>query len=85
MAKGRSHRLLRKALIKHEKDKKAETLLKDKQMLKLIPSLREEIEELKHMLIEKDRKIEEYSEDTDILKRLYEDGIIDINGDPIQR
>ena len=54
-------------------------------MLKLISSLREEIEELKHMLIEKDRKIEEYSEDTDILKRLYEDGIIDINGDPIQR
>ena len=54
-------------------------------MLKLIQSLREGIEELKHLLIEKDRKFEEKGEDTDILKRIYEDGIIDINGNPIQR
>ena len=54
-------------------------------MLKSIPSLKEEIEELKQMLIEKEREIGEYTEDSKILKQLYEDGIIDNDGNPIQR
>ena len=85
MEKGRSHLLLWKALIKQEYQKKAKKARKEEKMIKSIPSLKEEIEKLKQMLVEKDRDIDRFVEDSQIFKQLYEDGFIDNDGNPIQR
>ena len=42
-------------------------------------------ERLKQMLVEKERDIDRFAEDNQILKQLYEDGFIDNDGNSIQR
>ena len=54
-------------------------------MLESILSLKEKIEWLKQMLVEKDRDIDRFAEDSQILKQLYEDGFIDNDWNSIQR
>ena len=83
--KGRSHLLLRKCFIKREKELRAEQKEKDLQLLNSIPSLTEQIEDLKKELQEKEKKLEKYMEDSDILRKLYQDGHIDEHGNPIER
>lgn len=78
--KGRSHYLLRKAITKKERDKvKAETKAKE-ELLKSIPNLKEEIEELRKELMVKQRDIERLETDRLILSDLYEKRIIDSQG-----
>ena len=45
----------------------------------------EEIENLKEELKDAKSRLEDHSRDTDLLKKLYDDEYIDINGDPIDR
>ena len=40
---------------------------------------------MKDELKELNSRLEEYSKDTDLLRRLYEDGWIDADGNPIDR
>ena len=55
--KGRSHLLLRKGLIKREKELRAEQKEKDLKLLNSIPSLTEQIEDLKKELQEKRKSL----------------------------
>ena len=57
----------------------------DLKILMFIPSLTDQIEDLKIELLEKEKKLEEYMKDSDILRKLYEDGHIDEYENPIER
>ena len=55
---------------------------KEKKLENLIEKQGEEIEDLKQMLEEVKQKLEYHEKDTDLLKTLYENGFIDIDGNP---
>ena len=63
-------------VIKQEEEKKD-------RMANMVPQLEQDIEMLKRELIEKEKEIESRMVDADILKGLYEKGIIDIDGNLI--
>lgn len=48
-----------------------------------VPSLEKEVEELRLILIAKEREVEAHQESSAILKVLHNKGFIDDNGDPI--
>ena len=83
MQKGRSHHLLKKALLKKKHDALMETEATNKKHLETIPALCEQIEDLKEALYRKEEEMKRFEDDAAILKDLYEKGIIDSNGDPI--
>ena len=45
--------------------------------------MKEEIEELKRELLEKEKQLVEYNKDSELLRNLYESGIIDLDGKPL--
>ena len=80
MSKGRSHHLLRKKLLRdHREEKNRIKEEKEEALLKVIP-MKEEIEELKRELLEKEKQLVEYNKDSELLRNLYESGIIDLDG-----
>ena len=83
MRKGRSHHLLKEAINRKEKDLVKKQEVENHRLLESIPDLTGKIEDLKKELVEKDEKIEQYMGDVDILRDLYNRGIIDLNGNLI--
>ena len=80
--KGKSHKLLRKALIK---DKRVEQKLMEKEQIEayeLVPELKRQIEELTYELGQTERQLESRVKDTEILQKLYQNGVIDVDGNP---
>ena len=80
----KSHKLLRKALLKDEKKTKEREVKEVKDKVNSIPGLIDEIEELRAEIRYKTEKIEEYEKDQSILSKLYDMGIIDENGDLVK-
>ena len=56
---------------------------RDNELKEIIDQQVEQIEQTKEELEEYKDRLEEHSRDTDMLKRLYDDGFIDLNGNPI--
>lgn len=80
--KGRSHLLLRKGIIKAEKKRAVERQMKIERALGSIPALKQRIEDMEEELRQKQISIDEFSQDSELLKSLYERGVIDANGEP---
>ena len=78
--KGRSHKLLRKYLLRKEKEKKISDAEIVKQDLDSIPNLMNEITDLKNEIMLRDAQIDRLEEDRTILKDLFEKGVIDEEG-----
>ena len=83
MKKGRSHHLLRKAFIKKIKDHNKQEQKEKERLLNLVPEMQAEIERLKKELSSKDDELSRFAEDSQILKDLYSQGIIDESGNPL--
>ena len=64
-------------MIKKQEEEKKE------RMADMVTELKRDIEILKRELIEKEQEIEDRTADADILKGLYDKGIIDIDGNLI--
>ena len=83
---GRFHQLIKgsksKRIIREEDALKEQ---KSRELAELISRQAEEIEQMKDKLVECKVRIEDYERDSDILKRLYEDGFIDQDGNPVNR
>ena len=82
--KGKSHKLLRKALLKDEKEDKKREIEEAKDQVSSIPGLISEIDQLRAEIQLKTEKIEVDEKDQDILSKLFDMGIIDANGDLIK-
>ena len=83
MQKGRSHQLLKKAVLKNSKEAKLKEDLKNKKLLESIPSLYDQIEELKEKLYRKEEELKGFEDDSLLLKQLHKQGYIDSEGNPI--
>ena len=83
---GRFHQLIKnnkRKLMNKEND-----VMKDqrnRELSSLIEKQAEEINQMKEELIAYRERVENHERDTELLKRLYEDGYIDLNGDLINR
>ena len=78
--KGKFHRLLRKALIKDEKEVKAFKQHKLETEAEKVTALKLEIEKLKAEIDAKNEEIEKEKYNNDILSELHEKGVIDEEG-----
>ena len=85
VSKGKSHLLLKKNILPKERERKEEKELERKEELDSIMSFQNKINELKEDLAEKSKEIDILKADQDILHDLYERGIIDANGDVIDK
>ena len=85
--KGCSHQLLRKAIIKKENERKSEEEEEEKNRESVNPvsELEETIKELREELNQKNQQIEDFERDSENLKDLYAKGIIDLDGNYIER
>ena len=83
MKKGRSHHLLRKAFTKKIKDHNKQEQEKNERLINLVTEMEEEIERLRKELSSKDDELSRYAEDSQILKDLNNQGIIDESGNPL--
>ena len=83
--KGKSHMLLRKAILQDQRtaNKNKEKELKD--VADLVPELKNEINKLAEELDAKDKNIEEYEKQRLMLAKLYEVGVIDEDGNLIKQ
>ena len=82
--KGRSHKLLRKYLLRKEKEQKIFDEARDKECIESIPSLMNEINDLKNEIMLKDEEIFRLEEDQSILKNLFDKGVIDGEGNVLK-
>ena len=82
MQKGRSHQLLKKALLKRENDSIKKKDIKNQKLLESIPNLYDQIEDLKEALYRKEEEVKQFEEDSQILKDLHKQRYIDSNGNP---
>ena len=83
---GRFHQLIKNSKSKRiNKEKDAIKDQKNKELSTLIEKQAEEIDQMKEELIDYRERVENHERDTELLKRLYENGYIDLNGDPIDR
>jgi molecular chaperone GrpE (heat shock protein) len=71
------------AITKKEKDAIKKEELENKNLLKSIPSMKDEIDLLRNELEERKQQLEEFASDSAILKDLHLNGIIDDNGKPL--
>ena len=78
--RGKSHFLLRKNVLRKEREEKEAAEEEKKKELDYIVALKEQIERLNEELITKEIVIEDFEKDQAILRDLYEHGIIDENG-----
>ena len=81
--KDRSHHLLRKAFTKKIKDHNKQEQKEKERLLNLVPEMQAEIERLKKELSSKDDELSRFAEDSQMLKDLYSQGIIDESGNPL--
>ena len=58
---------------------------KNSELNKLIQQQAEEIEQMKNELDDCRVRLEDHEKDSELLKRLYENGYIDLDGNPIDR
>ena len=58
---------------------------RNEELIELVDNQTKQIEDMKEELEEYKNRLEDHSRDTDLLKRLYDNGYIDLNGDPIER
>ena len=68
-------------MLRDEREKKAERQRELNVALLSVPGLENEIEDLKKELMCKEREIERSSADRSILERLYDQGVINAEGD----
>ena len=83
---GRFHQLIKNS--KRKRMNKENDVMKDqrnRELSSLIEKQAEEINQMKEELIDYRERVENHERDTELLKRLYEDGYIDLNGDTINR
>ena len=85
MSKGKSHMLLRKSLLRGKKDEHREKEKEMKEELDIVPELKEEIKDLKLQLEETAEELERRDKDAIILLNLFEKGIIDRDGNIIEK
>ena len=78
--KGRSHHLLKKSIFKKKKEKFEEETKDKEELLKSIPSLKDEIYELRKELTEKEEQLRSNQVNAKILDDLFKKGIIDQDG-----
>ena len=76
-SRGRSHYLLRKNVLKKEKERRQAAEIERKEESHSIDSLKEQISKMKDELFLKEVEIEDFAKDQSILCDLYERGIID--------
>ena len=79
--KWKSHKLLRKALIKDNRDSKRHEVEKVKDAIDSIPNIHDEIDGLKEELEQKDKELNEREEQRRMLVRLFESGVINDRGE----
>ena len=58
---------------------------KEQENIDLIEQQKEEMNIMKDEFKELNSRLEEHSKDTDLLRRFYEDGCIDADGNPVDR
>ena len=83
VSKGRSHHLLRKKLLRDQREEKDKIEEEKEQALLSITPMRREIDELKQELQNKEKELMEFNKDSEILRSLYERGVIDLDGNPL--
>ena len=83
--KGKSHKLLRKALLRDRKIIKEEENKELDRAVKSIPGLVDEINQLLFEIQEKNDKIQAYDKDQEILIKLFDMGVINGDGDLINQ
>ena len=74
---------MKKKLLKDEKNKRNQIEKEKEQAIDSIAPLKETIEDLEKELNEKERELEIFSKDSDMLRNLFERGVIDIDGNPL--
>ena len=77
--------LLRKSLLRGKKDEHREKEKEMKEELDIVPELKEEIKDLKLQLEETAEELERRDKDAIILLNLFEKGIIDRDGNIIEK
>ena len=85
VSKGKSHKLLRKTLLKGKNIEKKESEKEQMEALLLVPELKKQIYELQEILEEKELELENRSKDSVILEKLLNKGLIDGEGNPIDK
>ena len=70
--------------MKHSKDEKKREEEEKNQQLDSIPSLQKEIFDLKELINQKDNEIDLFYDDSKILTKLLEMGVIDRDGNPLK-
>ena len=85
VSKGKSHKLLRKTLLKDKNIEKKESEKEQMEALVLVPELKKQIYELQEILEEKELELDNRSKDSVILEKLFNKGLIDGEGNPIDK
>ena len=80
VSRGRSYYLLRKNVLKKEKEERHAAEILRKEELDSIDSLKEQIDKLNNKLFAKEVEIEDLAKDQSILHDLFEFGIINEHG-----
>ena len=73
---------------KKRRDSKVKEVEKDKRNQEMIDCMQQQADEIEHLKEKLDQyaqDLEDHSRDTELLKRLFERGYIDIEGNPIER
>ena len=81
---GRSNFLLRKAIARKEKLQKDEEDKHNDEILKNVPRLERQIEDLKKEVLEQKYELERNEEEWVILQKLYDQGYIDEDGNVLK-
>ena len=80
VAKGRSNHLLRKAITRKQKLENEAKQEENEETLKSVPKLQKQIEELEREVTVQQYEIEKNESDRMILKKIYDEGYIDADG-----
>ena len=81
---GRSNFLLRKAITRKERLQKDEEDKHNDEILKNVPRLERQIEDLKKEVLEQKYELERNEEERVILQKLYDQGYIDEDGNVLK-
>ena len=75
--------MLKKKLLRDQKEERNRIEEEKEQALLTIEPMKEKIMELKNELQEKEKELNEFNKDSEILRNLFERGVIDIDGNPL--
>ena len=82
VSKGKSHKLLKKVLLKDKHTKQKIKENEQNEALELVSELKKEIQELKDELDDKQMELENKEKQSEILDKLFQKGLIDDEGNP---